>query len=72
MSYGISLKLDRMSIIIYPAQIDIWLDPDTHDAVILKPLLRSWDEDEIEYYPVSRQVNNRKNAGIELIQRVSI
>lgn len=61
-----------MPIIIDPVNFDTWLDPDTHDAGILKPQLKPWHEVGIKYYPVSRRVNSPKNDGIALIQQISI
>ncbi|MCU7844880.1 MAG: SOS response-associated peptidase [Candidatus Thiodiazotropha sp. (ex Monitilora ramsayi)] len=54
------------------AKYDIGLDPDTHDAPMIKPLLRPWHEGGIECYPVSRRVNSPKSDGADLIQPVSI
>ncbi|MCU7813473.1 MAG: SOS response-associated peptidase [Candidatus Thiodiazotropha sp. (ex Notomyrtea botanica)] len=62
---------DRMPIIIDPADFNAWLDPDTHDATILKPLLKPWREGEIEYHQVSMKVNSPKNDCADLILPIS-
>ncbi len=61
---------DRMPIIIDPLDYDAWLDPDTQDSEALKPLLVPWHEGEIEYYPVSKRVNNPKNDHADLLYPV--
>ncbi len=52
---------DRMPVILSPANHEAWLDPDTKDPEVLKPLLRPWPDDELELYPVSKRVSNPRN-----------
>ncbi|MES9991681.1 MAG: SOS response-associated peptidase [Candidatus Thiodiazotropha sp.] len=52
---------DRMPVILSPDNFGAWLDRDTRDPQILKPLLLPHEFEEIELYPVSRSVNSPKN-----------
>jgi putative SOS response-associated peptidase YedK len=52
---------DRMPVIISPDNYDAWLDEETKDPVVLKPLLLPHEGFETRLYPVSRQVNSPKN-----------
>lgn len=52
---------DRMPVILPAEHYDLWLDPGAQDTAALAPLLRPYPDDEIEYEPVSRLVNNPKN-----------
>jgi len=58
--------IDRMPVILSPAHWDRWLDRDaTPDD--LRPLLTSYPPDEMEAYPVTRQVNQKDFDGPECI-----
>ncbi len=45
-----------------------WLDPTNDDTEALKELLQSFPDDALDYYPVSKKVNNVENNEKELIQ----
>lgn len=61
---------DRMPVIIPPEDREGWLDPSIHDLDVLLPMLRPYDPDRMEAYPVSEDVNSARNQGPELIRRL--
>jgi putative SOS response-associated peptidase YedK len=61
---------DRMPVIIDRAHWDEWLSPDNHDLETLGRLLVPAPPQAVELYPVSTDVNDVRNSGAELIQRV--
>ncbi|MET0070296.1 MAG: SOS response-associated peptidase [Candidatus Thiodiazotropha sp.] len=61
---------DRMPVILAAENYDAWLDRDTKEPAILKPLLRPHETGEITLYPVSRSVNNPKNVSPENIRPI--
>jgi putative SOS response-associated peptidase YedK len=60
---------ERMPVILNPEHYDEWLDPENQDTSRLQELLVT-DTHDLEYYPVSQNVNNSKNNGIELIEKI--
>ena len=52
---------DRMPVILAPENYSVWLDPQTKDPAILKPLLIPAPAEAIDLYPVSKRVNSPKN-----------
>ncbi len=59
---------DRMPAILEPADYDRWLDPAITDPAGVQDLLRPLPPKALELYPVSRQVNNPRHDGPELIR----
>lgn len=62
---------DRMPVILMREAEAKWLDPKIHEPVELLPLLKQYPSDELEFYPVSRDVNSPavdKPSNIELIK----
>lgn len=51
----------RMPVILQPEFRARWLDPEEQDVVSLGQVLRPYPAEEMEGYPVSRQVNDPKN-----------
>lgn len=49
---------DRMPVILTRDAEAAWLDPKTEDPVKLLPLLKQYPAEEMEFYPVSRDVNS--------------
>ena len=49
---------DRMPVILTRDAEAAWLEPKTQDPETLLPLLRQYPSDEMEFYPVSREVNS--------------
>jgi putative SOS response-associated peptidase YedK len=47
----------RMPVILGPEQQALWLDPDLHDSAVLSALLKPLPDDEIDFYPVSPEIN---------------
>ena len=62
---------DRMPVILPEAKWAEWLDPANQDVEALRRLLVPADDDLLEYHPVSREVNNVRNKGEELISPAS-
>jgi putative SOS response-associated peptidase YedK len=62
---------DKMPVILSPDNYDAWLDVETKDPVILKPLLLPHEVLDIRLYPVSRQVNSPKNNSPDNIKPIS-
>lgn len=61
---------DRMPVILGPERWDQWLDPDQCDTDELSALLVPVADDLLEMYPVSLDVNNVRNDGANLVDRV--
>ena len=58
------LKLhDRMPVILPNATIAPWLDPAIKDPVALKPILAQLPPDQLQEWPVSKDVGNVRNQG---------
>lgn len=49
---------DCMPVILPKEAEDVWLDPKINEPEKLLPLLKQYPSDEMEYYPVSREVNS--------------
>jgi putative SOS response-associated peptidase YedK len=52
---------NRMPVILYPENYELWLDPDVREVDLLSSLLGPYPEDAMEAYPVSRRVNSPAN-----------
>jgi len=61
---------DRMPAILTPENEKIWLNPLVTDWETLGALLRPYDPDKMQTYPVSPFVNNAKNDSMECIRRI--
>ncbi len=61
---------DRMPVLLPRETWDDWLDPDTDDPDYLLSLLEPAPDDVLEMYPISTQVNNVRNQGPELLERI--
>jgi putative SOS response-associated peptidase YedK len=62
---------DRMPVIVPESAWDRWLDPSPADPGELHALLRPLDDASLEAYPVPRLVNNVRNDGPDLIERLT-
>jgi putative SOS response-associated peptidase YedK len=62
---------DRMPVMLLKEEWDRWLDPDNNDTDALKELLRPFPDDAIDFYQVSKDVNNVRNNSEELINPVN-
>ena len=60
---------NRMPVILEEKAEDIWLDPQVSDVRILVSLLRPFQAERMEAYPVSKLVNNPANDNDEIIKR---
>lgn len=60
---------DRMPVIIEPGDYARWLDPHEQPAEALLPLLAPCAPQVLEFYPVSRVVNNPRYDGPDCLQR---
>lgn len=61
---------DRMPVILTPDAEAVWLDPKAQDTEKLLPLLKEYPPDQMEFYPVSREVNSPavdKASNIEVL-----
>jgi putative SOS response-associated peptidase YedK len=61
---------DRMPAIITPGERAIWLDPGVKDPSVLLTLLRPYDAEEMEAFPVGPEVNSPSNDHPGLIRRL--
>ena len=61
---------DRMPVIIRPEDYPLWLDWETVDPAIVKPLCVACPPELLEMYPVSSLVNNPRNNSRECIARL--
>lgn len=62
---------DRMPVMLPPDAWDVWLDPSVDDADLLRSLLVPAPAGLLVADPVSTAVNNVRNKGPELIERVA-
>ena len=62
---------DRMPVILYKKAFGTWLDPNANDSHKLTELLKPFDPDKMESYPVSPLVNSPKNNSPECIKRIA-
>lgn len=60
----------RMPVILDPKDYDLWLDPSVSKSETLQPLLRPYDSEKMEAYPVSKTVNRPTNDRPECIEMV--
>lgn len=60
---------ERMPVIIDVPQVVNWLNPRFSDHQLLKKLCVPYPDDRLEFYPVSKRINNVKNDDPILIQR---
>jgi putative SOS response-associated peptidase YedK len=63
---------DRMPVIIYKEDEDLWLDQASHDRDKLTPLLRPYEPEEMDYYAVSTLVNSPSHDSPDCIKRVQV
>lgn len=60
---------ERMPVIL-PAEVyGVWLDPEIQDKTALAELLKPFDSDLLEAYPVSTLVNNSRNENPKCLER---
>jgi putative SOS response-associated peptidase YedK len=52
---------NRMPVILSPDDYELWLDPGAQHPGEVQPLLRSYPDETMRYYPVSTHVNNPRN-----------
>ncbi len=62
---------DRMPVILPHAMIEPWLDPAVTDTAKLKPILGQFAADEMQAWPVSRDVGNVRNQGAYLADPIA-
>ena len=62
---------NRMPVILYPEDYEMWLDPDFDEKEALTTLLKPYPASEMEAYPVSRKVNRPSNNAPECIESVA-
>ena len=61
---------DRMPVILSKEAEKTWLDPNVQDIELLESLLEPFDDEELEAYPVSDDVNSPKNNNPDLIRKI--
>ena len=59
---------NRMPVIIHPEDYDLWLDPTVQIKDPLMHLLRPYEAEEMQAYPVSTVVNNARNESPECVE----
>ncbi|MHA1531649.1 MAG: SOS response-associated peptidase [Candidatus Heimdallarchaeota archaeon] len=60
----------RMPVIIDPKDFDLWLNPENKEIDEVKPLLKPYDADKMEAYPVPLYVNKPENKGEQCITKL--
>ena len=58
---------DRMPVILPTEAEDVWLNPQTHDPVVLLPLLKPYPAEEMKVYPVSTIMNSARHDTPECV-----
>jgi putative SOS response-associated peptidase YedK len=61
---------DRMPVMLKPTDFQRWLEQGDRPHEQLDDLLTPYPDDEMEAYPLSKNVNSPRNEGAELIQRI--
>lgn len=59
---------DRMPVMLLKEEWNQWLETDNRDTTGLKELLKPFPDDAIDYYEVSKTVNNVRNNTPELVE----
>lgn len=62
---------DRMPVILTKQAESIWLDPTVQDPQVLQELIKPYEAEELQAYPVSEAVNSPKNNGADLIREIN-
>jgi len=62
---------DRMPVILDEKDFDVWLDPKNQDIQKLKELLKPYDPQKMDCYPVSTYVSNARNEGPDCVKPLS-
>jgi putative SOS response-associated peptidase YedK len=62
---------DRMPVIVDPKDYDIWLDPAVEDTKLLEPVLRPFESEPMEAYPVDAWMNAPAHEGPRCLEPVS-
>ena len=62
---------NRMPVVVPPEAWERWLDPSLSNPAQLQGLLEPIEDDHLEAYEVSRLVNNVRNDGPDLIERLT-
>ncbi|MCP4577794.1 MAG: SOS response-associated peptidase, partial [Deltaproteobacteria bacterium] len=57
----------RMPVILKPEDHQMWLDPEYSDDKGLSKLLVPYAADEMTAFPISREINNPRNEGPEIL-----
>jgi putative SOS response-associated peptidase YedK len=60
---------DRMPVILYPRDYDLWLDPAVSDRERLDPLIAPHSGEDFVATPVSTYVNNARHEGAECLAK---
>jgi putative SOS response-associated peptidase YedK len=58
----------RMPVIIHPEDYALWLSPDEEPLPVLQGLMKAYDADGLEAYPVSKAVNKVSNDSPQLME----
>lgn len=61
---------NRMPVIIHPADYDLWLDPTVQKGAAVQHLLRSFEADAMQAYPVSTAVNSPRNESVDCVEPI--
>jgi len=61
---------NRMPVILHPTDESAWLEPSNNTPEALEPLLYPFEDDGLEIYEVSRDVNSPRNNDESLLQPV--
>jgi len=62
---------DRMPVILHPEDEEVWLDRELTEPEAVLPLLKPFDSDALEAYPVSPRVGNAGNDDPGLIEPIA-
>lgn len=61
---------DRMPVLLVPEAWDFWLDPEIQTADPYRQLFESWPHDDLKRTAVSPKLNNSKNEGAAIFERL--
>jgi len=63
---------ERMPVLLQEIEESVWLDPAMWDPKLLRPLLKSFPSDLMEFFPVSTIVNSAQNDVEACIEPISL
>lgn len=71
-NHEISAIHNRMPVILYQEEELVWIDPTNNHPEDIAPLLHPYEDDGLELYPISQDVNSPANNSPSLLQPLAL